>query len=94
MTDTLVLTVSDTVHKILNELRKDGADDRTIGRRLHIDPHVVAQRLHEVRKQTGHPQRTALAVALASGRLTINARSMRKSYNNPIATRRRTGDTR
>ena len=60
---------------VLEAFLKDGADDRTIARRIGSTYYAVQGALNEVLKATGMPSRTALAIALLRHDLVLTVRA-------------------
>ena len=59
-------------------LLRDGADNATIGRRLHITERTVANHLTAALAATGCPSRTSLVVEVLRGRLRLRTHPPRR----------------
>lgn len=66
-----VVTVTLAQRRVIGELCRDGADNLTIARRLHLSDQTVKSHLHAVLHAAGVPTRTALVVALARGQVRL-----------------------
>lgn len=58
-------------YRVACELARDGADNATIARRVHLAQSSVATYMHSLLEVTGAPTRTALAVGLLRGRISL-----------------------
>lgn len=57
--------------EVLRGLMVDGADNRTVGRRVHVGEETIKTHMRRIYHKTGMPSRTALVLALARGDLVI-----------------------
>lgn len=64
---------------IARELRRDGADNATIARRLGLTESSVATYMHRLLEATGYPHRTALAVGILRGQVRVTTVDARRA---------------